>query len=151
MFFFKNKFKNTNYFNVQHIEKKRNKKKSPYMFERRGAPNVERHMVDQVFQNELRDLKDKCCVYMTFLSCYRLTSVCKYFCPYFIGRFAKIYLWKTVVCLFVLFVSWNLPNHDTFGYHWKALDGQGCIKLVTQFSTYREKTTEYWEEKFIEN
>jgi hypothetical protein len=87
------------------------------------------------------------CVY-DILSCCSLTSVCKYLCLYFIGRFAKIYLWKTVVCLFV---SWNLPNHDTFWYHWKALDEQGCTKLVTQFSTYGEKTTEYWEKKFIEN
>jgi hypothetical protein len=87
---------------------------------------------------------------MTFLSCYRLSSACKYFCPYFIGRFAKIYLWKTVVCLFCL-LSWDLPNHGTFWYHWKALNEQGCIKLVTQFSTYGEKTIEYWEKKFIEH
>lgn len=47
-----------------HWEKKEQKKH--HMLKRGGAPNVERHMVDQVFQNELRDLKDKCCVYMTF-------------------------------------------------------------------------------------
>ncbi len=45
---------------------KRGTKKKHHMLKRRGAPNVERHMVDQVFQNELRDLEDKCCVYMTF-------------------------------------------------------------------------------------
>jgi len=71
---------------------KRGTLKKHHMLKRGGTPNVERHMVDQVFQNELRELKDKCCVHMTFLSCYRLTSVCKYFCLYFIGRFAKIYL-----------------------------------------------------------
>jgi hypothetical protein len=45
---------------------KRGTKKKHHMLKRRGEPNVERHMVDQVFQNELRDLEDKCCVYMTF-------------------------------------------------------------------------------------
>jgi hypothetical protein len=44
-----------------HREKEERKKKK-----KKKTPNVERHMVDQVFQNELRDLKDKCCVYMTF-------------------------------------------------------------------------------------
>jgi hypothetical protein len=52
------------------------------------------------------------CVY-DILSCCRLTSVCKYFCLYFIGRFAKIYLWNMIVCLFCL-LCWDFPNHGTF-------------------------------------
>jgi hypothetical protein len=46
-------------------------------------------------------------------------------------------------CLFILFVMLRFPKPWHLLYHWKALDEQGCTKLVTQFLTYREKTIEY--------
>jgi hypothetical protein len=58
-------YKKTPIISMYNASRKKREKKH-HMLKRGGAPNVERHMVDQVFRNEFRDLKDKCCVYMTF-------------------------------------------------------------------------------------